>query len=586
MVDVPLKNGDDGRGAGLPRRDRALRDSFALGFAVLLALVFMLGFISYRRIGDVEERVTSRGLINQKHLKLVFELGEQAGRLGAEAKTFQVTRTVGASTFAVSNRIGHLKRQIGKTLETGSETDLGRTPEWEEYVRAYAIYAASLDAPEPAPDAVAERFETAIRGLLARVADDVAEAQSEAAEMRLEAQRDVAVTTAACLVVGLMVSAISFLQARRNIAQLRRAFRRLADTKELIESTLEGMNSAVLTIGLDGRVTQTNEAALALLGVAKVDAVVGRDLGDALAGRPVLYGMIAPLLESPNLGRRYLGRIELGEERWLFDVGASPLMLAGSVNGYIVTLTDVTEAERAGEELRRNRALVAIGQMTAQVAHEIKNPLGGVRLAAQLLARRLHDDEQALDVIRRIESSVDHLNRTVVELNQFARPKELALEPVRLDELVDELLHMVADRVEAKGILVERDYDGAVEAAMFDAGELRKAFINFLINALDASEEGGVLEVAVEAADEAVRVVVRDHGRGMDEETRRRLFEPFYSTKDHGTGLGMAIARKIVEQHKGRIEVRSAKGKGTTVTVTLPTTLVPADAEISAREQR
>jgi signal transduction histidine kinase len=209
-----------------------------------------------------------------------------------------------------------------------------------------------------------------------------------------------------------------------------------------------------------------------------------------------------------------------------------------------------------------------------------------VRLAAQVLARKLRDDEQSLEVIRRIESSVDHLARTVSELNQFARPREMTLAPVRLDALMDELLQMVADRVAEKRIRVARLYDPGVPEGMFDEDELRKAFINFLINALEASPEGVKLEVAVEVLgpDEA-RVTVRDEGQGMDEETLRRLFEPFYTTKSTGTGLGMAIARKIVEQHRGRLDVTSEEGKGTTVTVTLPLTLAPSPAQEPAAQE-
>jgi signal transduction histidine kinase len=322
-----------------------------------------------------------------------------------------------------------------------------------------------------------------------------------------------------------------------------------------------------------------------VLGLSTTKGAVGASVADVLSGAPRLLALVQPLVGQSG-PRRYLGRVELGAERWLFDVGASPLVLGGAANGFIVTLADVTEAERASEELRRNRALVAIGQMTAQVAHEIKNPLGGVRLAAQVLARKLGDDEQALEVIRRIESSVDHLARTVSELNQFARPREMTLAPVRLDALMDELLQMVGDRVAEKRIDVVRAYDPDLPEGMFDEDELRKAFINFLINALDASSEGGRLYVSVEAeVPEQVRVTVRDEGQGMDEETLRRLFEPFYTTKSTGTGLGMAIARKIVEQHRGRLDVRSVEGKGTTVTVTLPLTLAPSPAQEPAAQE-
>src|SRR6185369_15370729 len=143
-------------------------------------------------------------------------------------------------------------------------------------------------------------------------------------------------------------------------------------------------------------------------------------------------------------------------------------------------------------------------------------------------------------------------------------------------------LEMVGDRVEQKRVRVVRRYAADMAEGHFDAGELRKAFINFLINALEASPDGSELEVSIDATgdggDAVARVAIRDVGKGMEEETLRRLFEPFYTTKAHGTGLGMAIAKKIVDLHKGRIEVRSRVGTGTTVTVLLPLAQVAVEA--------
>ena len=570
------------------RRDRLLRESFVLGFVVLLSLVLGMGVLSYTRLGRLEDEISRRSELTRRELETIFDLEAKSARLSAQVITLKTAMSYHSVTFPAAHRVVEARKDLDDALEASRLTPLGQKAEWKDVNRTFDEFVASLDPDGVIPNEPEEHFEQALNQLEKVVRQDVADDQTSATKQRKDAQRDILFTTVACLIVGLVVSGLSFVETRRRILLIRRAYSRVATSKEVVESTLEGMDSAVLTLSLDGLVTRINGAALHVLGYGSADEVVGHTLHDALSRQPALLSLVDPIVESRNPARSYLGRVELGRERWLFDVGASPLTIAGQVRGYIVTLGDVTEAERAGEELRRNRALVAIGQMTAQVAHEIKNPLGGVRLATQVLARKLANDPQSLDVIRRIESSVDHLNRTVVELNQFARPKRLDLESLRLDALMDEILPMVADRIEAKHIKVERRFDPDVPAGHFDEAELRKAFLNFVINALDASPEGVSLELTIESSgdvDPTVTVTIRDFGSGMDEETRRRLFEPFYTTKSHGTGLGMAIARKIVELHKGRLEVTSTPGEGTTVVVVLPLTLAPLEVETAAEDR-
>jgi len=564
------------------RRDRLLRESFLLGFVVLLALVLGMGALCYRRIQRVEEQISAQSERTRQDLETLFELERRATHLDAQVITLKAMVATRNVTFPASHRVSEARKELDEAIEHGRPTPLGQTAEWRDLDRAYQNYVAALDPGAVIPNEEEDAFEAALERLELKIRRTMEEDLANARELRESAQHDIAFTTTACMIVGLVVSALSFVETRRRIAMIRRAYARVATSKGVIESTLEGMDSAVLTIGLDGVVTRINGAALHVLGYEVSKDVVGRGIDEALARQPALLALIAPLVAERSTNRRYLGRVELGRERWLFDVGASPLTIDRLVRGFIVTLSDVTVAERANEELRRNRALVAVGQMTAQVAHEIKNPLGGVRLATQVLARKVGDDPQLLDVIQRIERSVDHLNRTVMELNQFARPHRLELEPIRIADLLDEVLPMVGDRLEAKRIRIERRYDPSIPAGSFDQAELRKAFLNFVINALDASLEGATLELAVETSDDvepSVTVTVRDSGHGMDEETRRRLFEPFYTTKAHGTGLGMAIARKIIELHKGRLTVTSAPGEGTTVTVTLPLTLAPSEVE-------
>jgi two-component system NtrC family sensor kinase len=210
--------------------------------------------------------------------------------------------------------------------------------------------------------------------------------------------------------------------------------------------------------------------------------------------------------------------------------------------------------------------------MTAQIAHEIKNPLGSIRFAAEFLRRQSAKNQPSdLTTIDVIERSVDHLGAIVAQLSEFARPKKLNRSEINLNDLLDELLPMVADRLNAKQMRVDKQYSLNITPGYYDVTELRKLFLNLIINAVEASEEGSAIELrtGIEAEGHAVVEIV-DQGCGMEAETLQRLFEPFYTTKEKGTGLGMAIAKQIAELHSGDLSVQSKLGAGTKATVRLP----------------
>ncbi len=567
--------------------DRLLRESFALGFVVLLVLVAGLGYLSIRRIGAVEETITERSARNQATLEIVFRLEEQTGLLAAEGKTLLTARSANLRTGPVERRISSVEKDLAETLDRGRTLDIGDTPEWREFERALGVYAEGLARPEPNTDLVNEDFDKAMHGLRELAQRDVRRLSDDADAMRKAAQRDIGIATAVCLAAGLVVSVLAFVETRRRMQQLRRAYAQVRLSKRLSESTLEGMTSAVLTVDHNGIVTRINGHALHVLEIPTADAAMDRSIG-ALVQARTLRQALEPLSRGGSIAHGYLGRFELGSEHRLFDVGVAPLLIESETSGHIVTLTDVTDAERANDELRRGRALAAVGQMTAQVAHEIKNPLGSVGLAAQVLELRVANDDVALDVVHRIENSVDHLTRIVGELSQFARPIELTTETVDVRRLIDDVLASIDDRIIEKSIRVVRTHTVETLPVELDAKEIRKAMLNVLINAVDASEEGASIEVTLERQTEAAGAMVfavTDHGQGMDDETLRRLFEPFFTTKARGTGLGMAITRNIVELHNGTIAVDSSPGRGTTVTLTLP--LVPvSNPLVGAREVR
>jgi signal transduction histidine kinase len=233
-------------------------------------------------------------------------------------------------------------------------------------------------------------------------------------------------------------------------------------------------------------------------------------------------------------------------------------------------------AVRNTHELERLRsgALAALGRMATQVAHEVKNPLAGLRLYVRHLEQRLAraGDAEGGELAAKIAGTVDHLASVVAEITAFGRPPELHRAPTEIHALLDECLDLGTARVEHAAVAVERVYDPAVPVAALDARELRKAFLNLILNGLEALEGRGRLTVTTGWTPDpgAISVSVEDTGAGMTEEVLARAFDPFYTTKPQGTGLGMSIARSVVDLHGGTLTVQTRVGAGTRVQITLP----------------
>jgi signal transduction histidine kinase len=245
-------------------------------------------------------------------------------------------------------------------------------------------------------------------------------------------------------------------------------------------------------------------------------------------------------------------------------------------------------AIRNTHELSRLRsgALAALGRMATQVAHELKNPLAGLRLYARHLEQRLDagGDGDAAGLARKITSTVDHLAAVVSEITAFGRPPELHRARTPLCALLDECLTFARARCTTEDVEIERDYDAACPDVHVDPRELRKALLNLLLNGLEALPPQGRLSVRTtyDAAEETVTLVIEDTGSGMTEEVQARAFDLFFTTKPEGTGLGMAITRSVIDLHGGTLDVQSAPGRGTRVQVRLPVGERPGEGAATA----
>jgi signal transduction histidine kinase len=222
-------------------------------------------------------------------------------------------------------------------------------------------------------------------------------------------------------------------------------------------------------------------------------------------------------------------------------------------------------AERALRE-----RLAALGQLAAVIVHEVKNPLGIIKVSAGALRQRARDDASST-LCACIEDEVDRMDTTVRRLLELARPPQPALKPIDVGALIRQTLDRLAPELTAARIDVRCELGDAPKVNA-DAEWIRNALLNLFLNAREAMPSGGALSVRMRPAAEAalVEIEVEDSGVGMDEATRRQLFRPFFTTRHGGTGLGLAIVKRVVEDHKGAIRVESRPGRGSRFTLTLP----------------
>jgi len=226
----------------------------------------------------------------------------------------------------------------------------------------------------------------------------------------------------------------------------------------------------------------------------------------------------------------------------------------------------------AHERLSHQEKIAALGRVAAQVAHEVKNPLAGLLLYSLHLkskvAGKLSDGEAAL--IDKIVETINHLSSTVEQILNFARPVSLAPRRADLNRLVRDVLQLLEPQIAANRIEVRLSLSEPDAAGLLDESSLRSALMNLMLNAIQAMPSGGTLCVSTGRAGGAVRLEITDTGAGVSEEQLKNIFEPFYTTKPQGLGLGMPFAKKIVEQHGGTISIDSRPGEGTTIRVELP----------------
>jgi PAS domain S-box-containing protein len=346
----------------------------------------------------------------------------------------------------------------------------------------------------------------------------------------------------------------------------------LHQVKLLARDILASLDQGVITTDQQGIITSVNSAALQLLGVDS--ECVGRPIGCISSPEVPLEALSRGVAERKEaVSDRDLTLDRAGRVRRLV---ASALELKDkreATIGCVIHLRDVTERLLLREQMWRMEQYASLSTLASGLQHEIKNPITALSLHVQLLEERLRGngaDGAVAEVIGVLKAEVRRLNLTLDRFRNFASLQRLHLRRVDVQEVLEEVARLIRPQAAQQNVRLELVRgEGALPRLTLDHEKIEQAVLNLVLNALEAMPEGGELSLRAAVEDGKLRVVVRDSGPGIPPEIQDHIFRPYFSTKDRGTGIGLTLAEKLVRQHRGQLDFRTAPG-GTSFTITLP----------------
>ncbi|SEC00211.1 PAS domain-containing sensor histidine kinase [Paenibacillus sp. GP183] len=353
------------------------------------------------------------------------------------------------------------------------------------------------------------------------------------------------------------------IEAKDELSELTgtmKALTRELDFKErFLRDVIEGIPYALVTINHEGLVTHANEKFYQLFQIswndhAKMQIAVIPELSDisSLQGETVLT----------ILGSR--------GERNIVRIVTAPFQ-----NGVLAVLQDVTQIKLLEEHFNQSEKLAQMGQITAGVAHELKNPLAVLASSSELLRDEMMEEQQDPALVRTLVADIDEevarMSGIVNQFLSFAKAKDEHDNPIEIDQLVDRVLHLLRIKFNESKVVVNKKYVSPLPLILGKYNKLIQLFLNLFLNSIDAMPGGGVLTISIFGKDPYLEVRIEDSGEGISQSDMQWLFNPFFSTKEQGTGIGLTIASEIIREHGGEIQIESVLHEGTTVICKFPT---------------
>ncbi len=242
----------------------------------------------------------------------------------------------------------------------------------------------------------------------------------------------------------------------------------------------------------------------------------------------------------------------------------------GGDTGHMLLIQDLTTQKNLELEIRRNERHTAVGKMAAGVAHELRNPLSSIKGLALLLKSKFELQSSGGEAAEILISEVERLDRSISELLDYSRPEMLELKKLQLVQPIKKAIRLIRSDAQAERIEIIEKYEDENRVVEGDQDKLTQLFLNLLLNSIQAMKHGGTLTISTKHSADKATVIVADSGQGIDDVIKEKIFDPYFTTKNDGTGLGLSLSAKIIEDHRGSINIDSVQGNGTTVIVTFP----------------
>ena len=365
-------------------------------------------------------------------------------------------------------------------------------------------------------------------------------------------------------------------------------FLRLAQEKGFLETVFNAIQEGIIVTDSKGHITYLNDAACELFGLRAIDAIgkrldervrgldwesltqssgpVSRDLEIFYPANRFINFYIVPLM----IEHRETGAVTgVADSRHRDGPGYSEQV------GHAMILRDITESRRSAQQTIESERLNALTLLAAGVAHEIGNPLNSLHIHLQLMERQAHrldraareELQESIDIAR---SEVNRLDSIVTQFLRAIRPSKPELHPEGVNTIVEETLRFLTPEIQDRDIAIEQELRSDLPMLQIDRDQMKQAFYNVIKNSLEAMKRGGTLRIHTDRDDTHVLISFVDTGSGMSAENLGRVFEPYFTTKPSGSGLGLLIVRRIVREHGGELSIESSEGKGLTLTIRLP----------------
>jgi PAS domain S-box-containing protein len=356
-------------------------------------------------------------------------------------------------------------------------------------------------------------------------------------------------------------------------AQIHALLYDLASENERMEVVLDSLGEGVIVSDVNHNLVLYNKSAERLVPFSSSE-IYEHAVWDAIQDEQI-SDFVRDVLENQESVTDQEFTLEVKGITRVLSCSITPLVHAGHIQGNILHIDDITEKRGREARLRRAESLASLTTLAAGVAHEIKNPLGSIGIHIQLIQKAIRkgstvDASTIQPFIDIVNEEVERLNRIVVDFLFAVRPMDTKLEESDLNRVVADLLEFVRYELEEANISIIEELDESLPPVMLDEKYMKQAILNIIKNGISAMPNGGSLRVTTERRGDEAILHIADTGIGMSSEVMNKIFEPYFTTKDFGSGLGLTLVYKVVKEHMGEIAVATQEEKGSTFSITLP----------------